>query len=306
MAQERAFDAFTQQELETLQPYCTNPGSQVFVVDLPGHLTGATYARYSRARGSWGKTFLREFVGPNGKLNIDRANDLIRKVLVSYGDDSVGELENAAVSFENVSNVAVKAIEDRLQQLREAYIGERKNRRDRPGRALEYGYPYTFDLIGDLGAYRDMHRMRMMQQLRQPFTTRLGFIEIPEEIVAINAQDVFHRVFDQSHELYEKIRQIHGQELAQYAVVFGANTRYMMCMNEREAMHTLEIRTVPQGHPSYRRLAQRMHKAIEEARPPWHARALQFVDHKEYSWARAASEARQRAKEAALEDRGKP
>jgi hypothetical protein len=72
-------------------------------------------------------------------------------------------------------------------------------------------------------------------------------------------------------------------------------------MNDRALQHMIELRTTPQGHPSYRRACQAMHRAIE-ARSPWRAGVMRFADHADHFWSRADSEARQRQKEAALDD----
>ena len=65
--------------------------------------------------------------------------------------------------------------------------------------------------------------------------------------------------------------------------------RFYMAMNAREAMHTIELRTAPQGHPAYRRVCQRMHRLIAE-RHPAVAAAMQFVDHSEVELERLKSE----------------
>jgi hypothetical protein len=66
-------------------------------------------------------------------------------------------------------------------------------------------------------------------------------------------------------------------------------------------MHMIELRTTPQGHPSYRRICQLMHRAVA-VRSPWRAEVMKFTDHGDYFWSRGDAEARQRVKEAALED----
>ena len=73
-------------------------------------------------------------------------------------------------------------------------------------------------------------------------------------------------------------------------------------MNDREAMHLIELRTTPQGHPQYRNICQIMHKLISE-RSSWRGKMTKFVDHKDYYWSRADSEAKQRVKERRLEEK---
>ena len=67
--------------------------------------------------------------------------------------------------------------------------------------------------------------------------------------------------------------------------------RFYMDMNAREAMHVIELRTAPQGHPSYRRVCQQMHRAIADvAGHHAIADAMQFADHSEVELERLQSE----------------
>jgi thymidylate synthase ThyX len=77
-----------------------------------------------------------------------------------------------------------------------------------------------------------------------------------------------------------------------------------MGMNFREAMHLIELRTTPQGHPSYRRVCQQMMDAIRVQHPEL-AETIKFADYNEYYWSRAESEARQRRKEREINERYK-
>jgi thymidylate synthase ThyX len=67
--------------------------------------------------------------------------------------------------------------------------------------------------------------------------------------------------------------------------------RFYMDMNAREAMHVIELRTAPQGHPSYRRVCQRMHRLIaEQAGHRALAAAMTFADHSEVALERLEAE----------------
>ncbi len=180
------------------------------------------------------------------------------------------------------------------------YIGERQTRRDRPGRALENGYPYTFDMITNFGVYKDLQRHRMNTQSRQLFSTKLGFYFAPE-LEAINAMDKVKACVDRADALFDAMVK-ENPLLAQYAPLHGHYVRWSLGFNDREAMHMLELRSTPQGHPNYRLAAQKMHTLIAE-RNQWRADAMKFVDHNDYYWSRADSEARQRVKEARLDEK---
>ncbi len=179
------------------------------------------------------------------------------------------------------------------------YMGNRETRRNRPGRALEDGYYYTFDLITNFGVYKDLERHRMNTQQRQLFTTKLGY-SIPQEIELIGATEKLVECFQKADELFDAIKK-EDSTMAQYAVLHGHNVRWMLGINDRALMHMLELRSTPQGHPQYRVAAQEMHKLVMQ-RDKRRGEAMKFVDYNDYYWSRADSEAKQRSKESKLED----
>src|SRR6202162_3403375 len=94
-----------------------------------------------------------------------------------------------------------------------------------------------------------------------------------------------------SADLYETLMERDLGDVAPYAVVMAYRVRFYMDMNAREAMHVIELRTAPQGHPSYRRICQLMHRAIAEvAGHRAIADAMTFVDHSEVELERLQSE----------------
>ena len=170
-----------------------------------------------------------------------------------------------------------------------AYVGERTNRRHRPGRAFERT-AYRFDVLTDYGAFRDLQRHRLLTLEWQPLTPRHGFTE-PDAIGEAGARDDWNRVMERSAELHEAIVDAHLEAVAPYAVSMAYRVRFYMEMNAREAMHLIELRTAPQGHPAYRRVCQQMHTLIaERAGHRAVAAAMQFVDHSEVELERLNAE----------------
>ncbi|MFZ9016770.1 MAG: FAD-dependent thymidylate synthase [Ilumatobacteraceae bacterium] len=142
-----------------------------------------------------------------------------------------------------------------------AYVGERVNRRHRPGRAFER-VGYRFDVLSDYGAFRDLQRHRMLTIEWQALTPNHGFAR-PELVEAAGAGGLFDETMTRSARLYDSLR-AEFPEQAQYAVSMAYRIRYVMQFNAREAMHLLELRSAPQGHPAYRRVALEMHRQIAE------------------------------------------
>lgn len=174
------------------------------------------------------------------------------------------------------ARVRAMADEERMEVVR-AYCGTRLNRRHRPGRALERT-AYRFDVLSDYGAFRDLQRHRMLTIEWQPLSPRHGYNR-PPEVEAAGAAADFDGAMARSAALYEALAPDLPDQ-APYAVALAYRVRYAIQMNAREAMHVLELRTTPQGHPAYRRLCQRMHRLIEEeAGHRAVAEMMRFVDH---------------------------
>jgi thymidylate synthase ThyX len=170
-----------------------------------------------------------------------------------------------------------------------AYIGARGNRRHRPGRAFERTR-YRFDILGDYGAFRDLQRHRMLTLDWQPLSPRHGYVE-PEAIHAAGAIDDWNWAMERSADLHGALMEEGLEIAASYAVAMAYRVRFYMDMNAREAMHVIELRTAPQGHPSYRRICQAMHRLIgEHAGHHAIADAMTFADHSEVELERLKAE----------------
>jgi len=151
-------------------------------------------------------------------------------------------------------------VDERVALLR-AYIGERENRRHRPGRAFER-IDYRFDVLSDYGAFRDLQRHRLLTIEWQSLTPNHGYSR-PELIEEAGVGPLFDETMDRSARLFDAMRESFPEQ-ASYAVSMAYRLRYVMQFNAREAMHMLELRSSPQGHPSYRRVALEMHRLIGE------------------------------------------
>ncbi len=175
-----------------------------------------------------------------------------------------------------VDQVRKMTVDERLSVMK-AYVGDRSNRRHRPGRALER-VDYRFDVLGDYGAFRDLQRHRMCTIEWQPLSTRHGYV-MPEAIEIVRKTAQFNDVMERSSALYESLIDEFPAQ-APYAVTLGYRMRYSMQMNARSAMHILELRSALQGHPTYRSVAQDMHTLIaERAGHKAIAEMMKYVDH---------------------------
>jgi thymidylate synthase ThyX len=204
---------------------------------------------------------------------------------------------HARQPLEQLRKVARAMSPEERRKILEEYFAKRRHRRDKLSRAFENVY-YTFDIVGNLGLYRDLHRHRILTQERQDFTTVHGY-DTPPEIEEAGFKSEFEHCMQRAAELYEKIYQDLPTE-AQYVVPFAYKIRWYMKMNLREALHMCELRTMPQGHPDYRFICQEMWRKIQEVHPTL-AGCGKFIDWKKYRLGRLQSEMRTEFKKSALE-----
>jgi hypothetical protein len=218
--------------------------------------------------------------------DVDAEDKVLAAILYPHARNSLHQLRGIVAQIKK---------NDRLKIFQEQF-GKRRHRRDKPGRAFENVY-YTFDIIGNLGAYRDIHRHRILTQERQDFTTVHGY-DTPQEICEAGFESDFDRCMARAADLYDKIYGDFPAE-AQYVVPFAYRTRWYMKMNLREAVHLCELRTMPQGHPDYRFIAQEMWRKIQEVHPAL-AEVGRFIDWKSYRLGRLQSEMRTEFKKSVM------
>ncbi len=186
--------------------------------------------------------------------------------------------------------------DDRIALMR-AYVGDRTNRRHKPGRAFERT-AYRFDILGDYGAFRDLQRHRMLTIEWQRLSPRHGY-EVPDAVREAGIASRFDDALERSADLHDDLAGEFPDQAA-YAVSLAYRIRYVMHMNAREAMHLCELRSSAQGHPTYRRVAQAMHAAIaERAGHRAIAEAMRYVDHETYELERLSAERAAEARRAA-------
>lgn len=227
--------------------------------------------------------------------------------LVDYDKDAE-EKVIAAILYPHAAHPLIQLRETirgmdlvKRRRLLEEYLNRRRHRRDKPGRALEQVY-YTFDILGNLGLYRDLHRHRILTQERQDFTVLHGY-DTPEEIVKAGFHPDYRRCMDEAARVYQRIYPDFPLE-AQYIVPLAYRVRWFMKMNLREAVHIGELRTMPQGHPDYRIIVQEMWRNIEKVHPTL-AFCAKFLDWQTYRLGRLQSEIRTEYKRSSHDEYGK-
>ena len=157
----------------------------------------------------------------------------------------------------------------------DALLADRANRRQRAPRALEHA-TYTFEIVANFGAYRDLHRHRMLTQDRQLLGTALGY-DLPPGLSGLGLDADFARAVEAAADVHRRVERDLGPAPAQYIVPLAFHVRWYFRANLREVYHLCELRTTPQGHPDYRWVAQEMFRCVSEVHPRLAAYA-RFVD----------------------------
>jgi thymidylate synthase ThyX len=136
-------------------------------------------------------------------------------------------------------------------------------------RAFRAGQQFRFDILMDIGGFRDMHRHRRCIQIGQDFTTKHGY-DTPEELEAAGGRDEYQRVMQCTASAVEQLAQSGGaeaEENSQYAIPLGFRKRTLFKMDFAELGYVAELRTGPAGHFSYRNVAYAMYEAVAKKHP---------------------------------------
>ena len=257
-----------------------------------------------RAKDKYGKTLQSYFentkaaiygIAQNHLKNIKLDENLQHVKLLHFEDNFEAEVKVvSAILYEHAQGQSLETItqytrsitpEERYKIIQE-YTRFRTNRRHRPGRAFEM-VEYTFELFTNFGMFRDMHRHRILTLERQLLSTRHGY-DIPTEVIDIGIVKDYKDCMYKSREAYENISKNMPEE-AQYVVNFAYRYPYFIKLNLREAYHLIELRTVPQGHPDYRNVCQKMFEQIKHIHPIL-VDGMRFVDLKTYNLERLNAE----------------
>lgn len=135
---------------------------------------------------------------------------------------------------------------------------------DPPLRGLEHLY-YTFEIVVDYGAYRDIQRHRMATQTVPRLGCDLGF-DMPDLLDRAGFRAPFEAAMQRAAGAYTEVAAADA-DAAQYVVPLAYRTRVLFTWNLRALHHFISLRSARQGHPSYRRIAQEVHAELERVCP---------------------------------------
>lgn len=196
---------------------------------------------------------------------------LVASLLYPYSDLSFNEIQ--------------EKVKDMSQEKKSDIIDEALKRRDKfdaPLRELEHVY-YTFDILMDYGAFRDVQRHRMCTQSNQAVTVAHGY-DMPPEIREAGFEDRFKVAIEKAVDAYDKIYKQFPEE-AQYVVPLCFRKRVLVTWNLRELHHFISLRSGKKGHASYRRIAQQCWRELDKIQPLLAKYIRVDMDDMNVSWA---------------------
>jgi hypothetical protein len=122
--------------------------------------------------------------------------------------------------------------------------------------------PFVYDIVMDIGAYRDLHRHRRCHQLRQDYTATLG-VETPPAMIEAGLEARYKELIQNSRETAQTLPAM-GKD---YLLTFGGRSRFLFKMDFAEAEYICRVRSGVKGHFSYRKIACDMKEKLERLEP---------------------------------------
>jgi len=199
---------------------------------------------------------------------LDVANEGIEEIQ-NYDPEAEDKLVTAILYrySKHPFNQIRKLVKKMDQKSKEKIVDEFLNRMDKhdwPLRELEHIY-YTFDVMIDYGAFRDIQRHRICTQTNQELTVEHGY-DIPQEIIDLGFKKKFEDCMNMATEVFNEISKDFPKE-AQYVVPLAFKKRTLFTWNLRELYHFIKLRSSKEGHISYRRIAQQVFDELEKVHP---------------------------------------
>jgi thymidylate synthase ThyX len=189
-------------------------------------------------------------------------------------------IENGSLEIEIAATLIYSACQYSYRQVREAIEGlsgtqrdeiinlgmRNRGRHDELLRQFHAGQQFKFDILMDIGGFRDMHRHRRCTQIEQGFTSEHGY-DTPPDLEAAGLAGRFQSAMGKVLEEYQAFHGAGASEAALYLLPMGIRKRTLFKMDLAEAVYISELRSGPAGHFSYRKVAYAMYEEVKRKHP---------------------------------------
>jgi thymidylate synthase ThyX len=260
-----------------LSDACAAPAACVWNESIPNEAIAPTLSRHSEPDEYPQK--MKEDVRKWAEQNLPaHASGSDKSVDLLQPDDRIADICATLLfpvtdrSFRELYEMAREWPEVRRQELIDVALGNRQRRDELPRHFRSA--PYVFDIVMDIGAYRDLHRHRRCHQFRQDYTNALGY-DTPDLVEECGASNDYAKALAAVDDALAKLPKPAGQ----YLLPFAAKSRFLFKMDFAELEYIARLRSGVKGHFSYRKVAWEMKEALDrldpmlgalvKATPPW-------------------------------------
>jgi thymidylate synthase ThyX len=270
--------AALQQDIAALDPALGERAAAMLLRDVPVAPTLVKYAapvEYIQKTRSDLEQAAHELMQQE-KMQAAPLVDLIEPTVEKAGEQELLEIEIVTTLLYGACHYPYRQIREHVAALPKdrrnelLSLGTRhRGRHDELSRAFSSGYNFRFDILMDIGGFRDMHRHRRCVQTIQNFTNLHGY-EVPELLSGSNLRQPYEQALNRAHAVFEQLSLADIPEpnaTAQYVLPLGTRCRSLFKMDFAEALYIAELRSAQQGHISYRRVAWEMYQAIAKRHP---------------------------------------
>jgi len=188
-------------------------------------------------------------------------------------DDEPFEIELATTLLYEHCHYSYRQIRERVKDLSAAQreeitaLGARhRGKHDELLRAFSAGQKFRFDILMDIGGFRDMHRHRRCIQIGQDFTATHGY-DTPADLISAGLEPRYQQAMRRAADAAIALTKDHAKTTAVYVLPMAYRKRTLFKMDFAEAVYISELRTTPAGHFSYRNVAYAMYEAVAERYP---------------------------------------
>ena len=216
---------------------------------------------------------VRELMGANTVID---SGTIDEPFVVDLLEDEPLEVELATTLLYGAGHYSYRQLREAVESLSATWRAEiidlglrHRGKHDELLRAFSAGQAFRFDILMDIGGFRDMHRHRRCIQIEQGFTNLHGY-DTPEELRAAGLEGRYGKTMQLASDRHDHLRVAkdpNAAQNAQYVLLLAYKKRTLFKMDFAEVLYISELRTTPAGHRSYRQVAYAMYEAIARKHP---------------------------------------
>ena len=264
------------EEIAAISPEAASRAGDVLLKQVKAAPTLVKYAeanRYEQETRHELQQAVREVMGRDAIID---SGTLGAHFVVDLLEDEPLEVELATTLLYGASHYSYRQLREAVESLPAARreeiidIGLRhRGKHDELLRPFAAGQSFRFDILMDIGGFRDMHRHRRCVQIEQGFTN-LHRWDTPDELRAAGLDNRFGEIMLRASDHHDQLRVGHdeeGEQNAQYVLPLAYKKRTLFKMDFAEGLYIAELRTTPAGHRSYREVAYAMYAAVAKRHP---------------------------------------